>query len=606
MKKRHICLSVLFFSYISHAQIHQLPTEKIESTAITSFSENTSAWPSQSFDSELLQSSNISLYETLNKIPGIETRGSLSKGSPAVTLRGSTKASRTLLLYDGIPLNLTDGIGAQEFLIPRETLATTHIIKGPASVYYGANAMSGAINFTPEFYSRSRVRVTSGSFGQKGIFGALSVLNDERNQLQVTGFNESIDGDYPYYSTTSGKSGQRTRTDTHTQRATISGNHNLSGYKVGYRFLQAQEFGSSPGSIHALNATKAQKNGTLAAVKASKTFGPRYDAKIYATNIQTQSEFLDEASTSLTNSYANQASTGFMISYNEDTALQLMFLGDYKESLLKTSSTGGQTKQTQEFEPGLLIAFPFSEDIILQSGIRYLPSYGATTKALGLLRTQENRRFWVTYSEGYRTPSLSDKHDQYGTFHGNPNLKPEESNQIEIGFGQQSQKSASNFMSRFNYEAAVFSTNYENLIVSTPDLTTVQNLDFVKAYGAELSVDYPFALWSVGLGYSYLDVSSNGRPLAYSVEQKIQSSIAHYFGPLVLELQSNSWVNYHRTSSNPDKDSWNTFDFKVRTIGISDWVFSGGVYNMFDEPIEYMAGYPEPRKRLFASVERLF
>ncbi len=588
----------------AHAQIHTLPSEKVESTPITTFSEETAAWPTQRYDSELLQSSNLSTFETLNRVPGIETRGSLSKGSPAITFRGSTKANRSLLLYDGIPLNLADGIGAQELLIPREALGSIQILKGPSGVYYGAGAMSGGVNFQPEFYTRSRLRATAGSFGQKGAFAAASLINDERNQVQLTGFTESLDGDYPYFSPTSGQNGTRTRTDTHTQRGTFSGNHILSGYRLGYRILHAQEFGSVPGAIGSPDPTSAQKTGGIYAFKVSKAYGPRWDTKVYASNVQTQSHFLTEKTQVSYDSRASETVTGFVTSYNEGAELRLQLLGDYKESSLSTVAISN--KREQQAEPGLLVSFPFADDAVMQAGVRYLASYGILTKALGVVRTYENKKFWVTYAEGFRAPSLSDKYAEYTTFHGNHDLKPEVSTQIEVGASQQSRKHDDSFLNHFNSEISVFSTSYDNLITTTSDFSTLTNKDFVRIFGGEAAASYPFDLWDIGLAYSHVNAKFNNLPLALTTEHKLQASLAHYFGPIVFELQSTSWINYYRTASNEDKSNWNTYDFKVRTIGLTDWIFSAGVYNMFDEPIEYMTGYPEPRKRFTASLERLF
>lgn len=588
------------------AAVQIQPVETVEATPITSFSEETNQWPAQSMDDEILQAKSTSLFESLAWLPGVDTRGSLSKGSPAISLRGSTRANRVLVLYDGIPLNLADGLGAQELLLPREAISSVHFLRGPSSVYFGASAMSGALNLLPDIYTRSRIRLTGGSFGQKGVFGAASLINNDRNQLQITTFNESIDGNYAYFSPVNGQKGTRTRSNTHTQRTTATGNHIVEGFRIGYRFLHAEEYGSSPGPITLIDPLSYRKKADLYAVRVFRELDRHWSTNFQSSYVATQSHFLTESTQS---SYAARASLfagqlGF--NYLRSDELQWRFFVDAKENLLTSSATQNQKKKSTELEPGLFLQFPFAEDIVLQSGLRYVADHGVVTKALGVIQQKGATKYWLTYSEGFRTPSLSDKFDSFGTFSGNPNLSPEESEQLEAGVSHEGVKTSNYLLNKINIEASVFSVTYDNLITSSADGTTLVNTDAAQAFGAEGSLNIPFELWGVGLGYAYLEANAKKTPLPFTTQQKVNATLSHYFGPLIFDFSTTAWINYRRSSAPKDQVSWLVSNFLIRTIGLSDWAVNTGVYNLFEQPVEYASGYPEPRRRFFVSVERLF
>jgi outer membrane receptor protein involved in Fe transport len=104
----------------------------------------------------LRQSAPISLDGKLREVPGFELfrRSSSLVANPTtegVSLRGlgSTAASRSLVLFDGIPLNDPYGgyIHWQE--IPEPAIESVEVVRGGASDLYGSSAIGGVINILP-------------------------------------------------------------------------------------------------------------------------------------------------------------------------------------------------------------------------------------------------------------------------------------------------------------------------------------------------------------------------------------------------------------------------------------------------------------------------
>lgn len=114
----------------------------------------------------------ISSDEILTLIPGVvddRKQGYFSKNA-SITMRGINGSGRSLVLYNGIPLNKADGGGVNWNLIQRDRIDHVEILKGPASSIYGGNAMAGVINvFSKKPDSLIEVNIES-SVGGFGLF----------------------------------------------------------------------------------------------------------------------------------------------------------------------------------------------------------------------------------------------------------------------------------------------------------------------------------------------------------------------------------------------------------------------------------------------------
>lgn len=74
-------------------------------------------------------------------------RTSFLSHSANVVLRGMGEIpGRTLILYDGMPMNKADTGTTNWDLFQPEDIERIEIVRGPASVLYGSNAMGGVIS----------------------------------------------------------------------------------------------------------------------------------------------------------------------------------------------------------------------------------------------------------------------------------------------------------------------------------------------------------------------------------------------------------------------------------------------------------------------------
>ncbi|RYZ65545.1 MAG: hypothetical protein EOP05_20450, partial [Proteobacteria bacterium] len=258
---------------VSQAQIQTQPVEIIEAAPPAVFSERSGYWPTQEFSTDTLLQDSSTLNDRWNSVPGVQAR---EGGSPTLSIRGSAQADRVLKLFEGAALNMADGVGASDLLIPTEVMSQASILKGPASVFYGTSAMSGAVDHRLRYFERVAFKGAladdSGTFGTRSI-GVIAphVSLSGSTRAQASLFHENRPGRFKFKSTTSDAEGRRFDNSTETTRATMAGDTQLGKWHLGARLIAATAEGENPGSLYFPFLSSFQNTGTLATVEASRS-----------------------------------------------------------------------------------------------------------------------------------------------------------------------------------------------------------------------------------------------------------------------------------------------------------------------------------------------
>ena len=152
MRKLIILHSFLFVSIFSFGQIDKdtITTQEVVVTA-NRYEKQIDEIPAKI---ELIKSTDIeqmpvnNLDDVFNSISNVNVNrswGPFSKNS-SVTMRGLSSSARTLILLDGVPMNVAAGGSVNWHMIDPDNVARIEITKGPNSALYGNNAMGGVIN----------------------------------------------------------------------------------------------------------------------------------------------------------------------------------------------------------------------------------------------------------------------------------------------------------------------------------------------------------------------------------------------------------------------------------------------------------------------------
>ena len=94
---------------------------------------------------EIQESSARNVGELLEDIPGVMVNNAGSQGLKRVSIRGED-TFRTLTLIDGQKISEQKSMSGASILIDPSSIERIEVIKGPASVLYGSDALGGVVN----------------------------------------------------------------------------------------------------------------------------------------------------------------------------------------------------------------------------------------------------------------------------------------------------------------------------------------------------------------------------------------------------------------------------------------------------------------------------
>lgn len=94
---------------------------------------------------EIQKSSARNVRRTLEDIPGVMVNNAGSQGLKRVSIRGED-TFRTLTLIDGQKISEQKSMSGASILIDPNSIERIEVIKGPASVLYGSDALGGVVN----------------------------------------------------------------------------------------------------------------------------------------------------------------------------------------------------------------------------------------------------------------------------------------------------------------------------------------------------------------------------------------------------------------------------------------------------------------------------
>lgn len=596
------------------AQIQNQPVEIVRAAPLSSFSERAGAWPSYDIPEDRLTSDRSDLSERMNQVPGLQMR---TNGSPVLSIRGSGQADRTLRLFEGLPLNMADGVGASEFFLPTEVLGSLSLIKGPASVFYGGSAMAGALDHRLKFFDGHALRVLAaddgGWLGPRSVLGVAALpRNATFEKSQISLFHERTPGRYPFVSTSTTRSGRRESSAADLTRATIASDARLGSWSLRLRSLGGKSVGESPGALTFPFASTYDTTVSLASLEARRDFDEGEFLSLRLSDSRIWGLYDRDTATS-----SSSVATRSALSVDDRTMLGgigARTFGDLVTQSIGASYLGSARFHQFDADVGQSWEVPVSASWMLQPSYRYRSSSGHWAKALGLLNDSGPSRRFLTYSEGYRTASLSDRFGNYGTFRGNPSLKPESSWSVETGFVEERGERYGAYLDGWALGASTYFTRYTDLVDSqTVGATqTKANVGEARALGLEVNAATSLSVWLLSLSYNYLDAKNEtvNEPLRLSPHHQLAVSVAQQLGPVLIELRDTYWSEF------ADRDpasgalvtlpSWTTVDLEFRSVGLTDWEVRAGVLNVFDRPRELTLGYPEPQRRVFASALRSF
>jgi len=425
------------------------------------------------------------LDELLNDLPGIQVMRYADSGIlNQIGIRGVMGTNYFKVLQDGIEIDQSDGeILSRSMQYPLIGIERVEVLYGPASVVYGADAMSGVINLVSAKVPNDEIGITGGKNGYKYIYGVKSFsMYDGRLTLKAHYHNDqdyNLEKEYPNDFILTSRN-QEFDFQPHTTKS-LSARYEKDGFDMGVNYRYSSE--STLIAMNGGNSTSnIYDNDSNLDTEMLGYFG-RYSTKVLDDVVSTTTLSYD-ATELLINSYFINKYTaykpGYKYSKSERYALEEtlnksidnhnLLLGmtyEWFESTPMTIDLASPTLDQSVYFAGSDIPAPIyhqkwnnkalylQDQITLNDNLQFSiagrydnsSSYGSTfNPRFALIYSSLNMTQKLIYSQAYLAPSNYQKYKIYGnplvsngdgTYTteryrvANPDLKPEKSKNYE-------------------------------------------------------------------------------------------------------------------------------------------------------------------------------
>lgn len=567
---------------------------------------------------QLEASQQTSVLPVLNsQVPGFfsTSRGVMGYGvatgaSGQMSLRGiggpaqaGLPTTGLLVLIDGHPQYM--GLMGHPIADAYQTMMAerVEVLRGPASVLYGSNAMGGVINIVTrkmqEDGIRTNINIGAGSYG--------SLQTEATNRIRKGRFSSTVTASY-------------NRTDGH--RADMAFEQ-YGGYaKLGYDFtdnwkvwgdVNVTRFNATnPGSVmkpYIDNDQRITRGMTSFALENhyEKTSGalsffynwgdhwindgyqPGGEPLQYRFNSNDQMLGVSWYQ-SVQLFQGNRLTVGADYFHFGGEAWNQFFDGHRETSANKSlNEVAGYVDFRQDIAAWLTLDAGARVDYHSQTGTEFIPQVGLA------FHLPENAEIKAMASKGFRNPTIR---EMYMFPPQNPDLKPEKLWNYELSFSQRLMDN------RLSYGLNVFYINGENLIIRLPNPNGSgmlnQNSGEIENWGAEANVGYQFnPVWSVMANYSWLHMEN---PVLASPEHKLYGGVnfrkgrwsastgIQYVKGLYTDLDAATKENFVLWDMQGSFKATNYLSFYVRGE------------NLLAQRYEINAGYPMPKATFMGGV----
>lgn len=594
-------------------------------------------------DEVLLQGADT-VADALQDAPSVLLVNDGTPGLKRVSIRGES-AYRTLVMIDGQRITDQKTKSGAPLLINPFFIDQIEVVKGPAAVLYGSDAMGGAVNVITKKPSEDKINTQLGLLynGSDNAFSeylnlsgtiedfsyALGLVNTDAQDLYIadrekidnTSYrNQGINAYLAWQATDDLKLEYKSEyfdVDAHTASSTdIPGYAEFKAHIPKWRRVK-----------HSLGFELTEINDYVSSLKAS-VFMQQND-KDFNSSVTRKGPFVSVLNEE--DSYGANLQAQFSLG----KYFSLIAGYDGERSELKSDSSVGigtqyislHDRDFSQTTHGLyaLLSTKFNEKLTLNTAIRYnrvdtdagtssfngvkLPWFADKVNEKAVLsaglvyKPLENASWRLNWSQGYRVPNIQEMYLYTFTGElqvGNPNLKPETSDNYEIGFKYEGDLVTSDF--------AVFYSDADDYIETVeidifPNLPfhfrqfTYNNIASAKTYGAD---------WSLQLNFDsfepYLDISF--------IKRKYDTSSIETYNTGVPAIKGRTGIRYYPDCSY----GYLTLDFYARFASRVKQDNAGGISYFADDEYggwttlnlgaEYLFGDNE-EYRIYGALENI-
>ncbi|MCA1938857.1 MAG: TonB-dependent receptor [Dechloromonas sp.] len=547
---------------------------------------------------EIEQAAQSTLEELLSRQPGIEvySNGSFG-GTTGLYIRG-TNSKHALLLVDGMRIGSATSGDATWSRLPLNQIERVEILRGPASSLYGSDAIGGVIQiftrdgkgpFTPYFEAGTgSFNTNSANAGFTGSQASWRYALDLA-RYDTEGFNSKRS------TTGSDKDKDGYRNWSASGRIAYAFSR---GNEAGISFLHSDgeneyDSGGDDKNRQKLTSFNTFLNNRLNDTWTSKlSFGHSEDDSVnkgtYNTSYKTfqkQYAWQNDLSTRLGNFLLGlerleqrvESTTAYQQTSRTNDSAQLAWQGKFGNNRFQLSARRDDNSQFGSKNTGT-VAY----------GYQFSPNWRAN----------------VSYGTAFRAPSFNDlywpfaDYGIYGTYQGNPNLKPEFARNREI--------SVIYDRNGHNISLTWFLNKVENLIASSGGLNAMPvNVQNARLEGATVTYTGKLGSFDLQGNYSFLDPRNKDtdKILVRRASQYGTVSLGQRVGDFDWRIEvQGSGRRYDNTANTTKLAGYALTNLYGAYRFAADWSIFARVNNVFDRDYTLAGGYATPGANAFIGI----
>lgn len=563
--------------------------------------------------SRLEASHNASLLPTLTQqVPGlfVTSRGVMGYGvstgaAGGMSLRGLSSSAQMLVLIDGHPQYM--GLFGHPIADAYQTMLAdrVEVLRGPASVLYGSNAMAGVINIVtrrmPDDGVSTDATVSGGSYGTVQAEAANRVKHGRFSSVVTANYGRS-DGHRPDMAFEQYGGYAKLAYDW-SPRWRLWGDVNVTHFNA-----------SNPGPV---DAPLYDNDSRITRGMASAMLENHYERTSGAVSlfynwgrheINDGYEAGEEPQTSLFHSKDYMAGVSLYQSFVPVAGGRLTLGFDYQhfggETWNRVLSTGerlpgvekkqdelaGYADYRQHLGRWLTLDAGLRVDHHSHTGTEFIPQGGLS---FHLPRQVELK---AMVSKGFRNPTIR---EMYMFPPQNPDLRPERLMNYELSFSQRQLDGA------LTYGLNLYYIKGENIIEVDPAARRYFNSGAVENYGLEASVAYtPTRSWNFSANYSWVHMET---PVLGAPEHKLYAGADYHRGA----WRASTGVQYVRglytaVGSAPQRETFVLWDAQADYRLCRQVTLFVKGENLLAQRYETLAGYPMPKATFTGGVSLRF
>lgn len=579
-----LCLVFPYLSFAEPAPVVQTGEVVVTATRIPQRVNDVLADVTVIDREQIEQAGQSSLPELLQSQPGLEIAGNGGAGkSVNLFLRGST-AQQVLVLVDGLRMgSATLGTTTLQD-IPLAQIERIEIVRGAASSFYGSDAIGGVVQiFTRKDEGQVSASIGYGTYNTRQLAAhvsnaigdlhyALNVSSHETNGFSSLRVTTGLDADNDNY-----------------RNLTVSGSlsYDLAqGHELGVQFYQSSNhINYDDGTNFPANQDDIQRSY---AITSRNQFLPYWLSSVRLGKSVDDSDSLGGFGRGIFRTYQTQ------FGWQNDFALPLGTLSLAYDRLNENveGNPGGATFTTpSRLNNGYLASyFVDAGAYSLQASLRrdYNSQFGSHTTGNVSLGYRVTPAWRVTgnFGTAFRAPTFDDLYwpfqnfGAFGTYQGNPNLRPETSRNKEIGLVYETGGQRAS--------ATVYHNEVKNLIVAAQGLFNDFPANIGSATMEGITLGYQGQLFGTSVRSS-VDIQNptddaTGLWLARRSHKHASLWLGHTFGALEIGGEIIASGKRFDDAANTRKlDGYALLNLTASYALNPDWTLSARANNVLDK-----------------------